>query len=592
MVPAVLSVLMIAAFGIDALVGPDNIGWTVLVIIFYGISCTSFTYMLTFLFSSHTSAQNLLLVMYLFTGGILEIVAIVLALIPSTQDLLRNVLIYIFRILPNYCLADALTNLIGRQNPYISSQLGCPVEGCKAYSGVIIGYDLLYMGVGSLLWFGITLLLELALATPRLRAMLQLRNVDVPSASAADDANADVVAERERIESGAADGEMVVCKGLRKVFPGRKGVVAKVAVDDIYFGIPEGQCFGYLGMNGAGKTTTMKMLTGEELCTRGNAALGGFDIKTQQNKVRQLIGYCPQFDALIDTLTAREHLTLFARIKGMPANRLHGYVDKVLDVLTLTPYADRQAGTFSGGTKRKLSLGIALVGDPRIVFLDEPTTGVDPESRRFVWQLISNTMRGRAVILTTHSMDECEALCARIGIMVNGRLVCLGSAAHLKERHGYGYQFDATFCPGTNLNTAFHRLSAFLLQHFPEGVRVMQGGADKGAPDQAFSQRVQLRLPKGVLPISAIFRVVEEHRQELELAEYSISETTLDQIFINFARQQLDEETGVALAAGSTSFQALPAGMGLARGSTGLEDEGSAREVSVRVEAEMAGRAD
>merc|ERR1719436_1786111 len=120
----------------------------------------------------------------------------------------------------------------------------------------------------------------------------------------------------------------------------------------------------------------------------------------------------------------------------------------MLDQLTLTPYADRQASTFSGGTRRKLSLGIALIGNPPIVFLDEPTTGVDPESRRFMWQLITETMFGRSVILTTHSMDECEALCSRIGIMVNGRLVCLGSASHLKAVHGSGFRLEVTFTVG------------------------------------------------------------------------------------------------------------------------------------------------
>merc|ERR1719436_1839442 len=114
----------------------------------------------------------------------------------------------------------------------------------------------------------------------------------------------------------------------------------------------------------------------------------------------------------------------------------------MLDQLTLTPYADRQASTFSGGTKRKLSLGIALVGNPRIVFLDEPTTGVDPESRRFMWKLISSTMEGRSVILTTHVMEECEALCSRIGIMVNGRIKCLGSTQHLKTVYGLGYELE------------------------------------------------------------------------------------------------------------------------------------------------------
>jgi len=555
LVPATLSILLILLFGIESLVSAENIVWTIIVVLLYGVSCTSFTYMLSFLFSSHTSAQNLLLVIYLFTGGILEIVSIVLAIIPSTKDLMKNVLVYLFRLLPNFCLADALSNLIIRKNPLLTTQLGCPViEGCPPGKLEIVGWDVIYMGVGSLVWFAITLVLELAFATPRLRAAFQVSRIDVEDEQQPNDP--DVQIETDRVQSGAADGEMIVLKGIRKVYPGRYGAPPKVAVENMHFGISEGQCFGYLGMNGAGKTTTMKILTGEDLCTSGEATLGGFNIKTQQNQVRQLMGYCPQFDALIGTLTAREHLMLFARIKGVPSSNIRSYVNQLLDDLTLTPYADRQAATFSGGTKRKLSLGIALVGNPRIMFLDEPTTGVDPESRRFLWTLISKSMLSRSVILTTHSMDECEALCSRIGIMVKGRLVCLGSAAHLKSVHGAGYQFDIAFKPGADLKVAAQQIASFVKQRFPDGVRITDGGNRSSAPAEAFRQRMKFRLPKDVMPISGLFREVEQHREELQLSEYSVSETTLDQIFINFAKEQSDEDTGLSLAAAIGSFQA------------------------------------
>merc|ERR1740123_1701305 len=239
----------------------------------------------------------------------------------------------------------------------------------------------------------------------------------------------------------------------------------------------------------------------------------------------------------------------------------------MLDQLTLMPYADRQARTFSGGMKRKLSLGIALIGNPRIIFLDEPTTGVDPESRRFVWTLISNTLRrsSPSVILTTHSMDECEALCSRIGIMVNGQLVCLGSAPHLKAVHGYGFQFEVTFNAEANLKNANLRLRAFLAQRFGRNedahvgrahLRCEEGNVDENADPCDFQQRVKCRLPKGMLPISEMFREVEAHRTELNISEYSISETTLEQIFIHFARRQIDEETGAAMGMSTTTHGA------------------------------------
>jgi len=530
MVPAVLSVALIAIFGIHTLVADGNFGCLVVIVILYGVSVTSFTYMISFFFKSHTSAQNLTIVFYLFTGGILNIISLILGLIPSTTRLRNDVLVWIFRILPNFCLADALSNLITRETPFIWAAQGCPPEGCNPFDLVVCGWDLLYMSVVSVCCFAITLFLEYAYATPYLRALLSFGSVD--AADVAHVPDSDVQREEARVKSGEADSEAIVVKGLRKVFPGGRKFPPKVAVAEMYFGVPQGQCFGYLGLNGAGKSTTMKVLTGEELATAGGATLGGMDIATEQTKVRSLIGYCPQFDALIDNLTAREHLLLFGRIKGLHPKRLHDYVDALLHRLTLgPPFADRVASTFSGGMKRKLSLGIALVGDPSIVFLDEPSTGVDPESRRFMWGLISETMAGRAVILTTHSMDECEALCQRIGIMVNGRLRCLGSAAHLKATHGYGLQFDVAFRSDAPLDIVSPRLAQFVLEHWP---RATQPKSSKGA------RRVQFRLPKS-RPISEVFRLIEQKKDELAVAEYSVSETTLEQIFISFAKEQIPE---------------------------------------------------
>eukprot|EP01083_Nonionella_stella_P083174 229836_1 len=145
---------------------------------------------------------------------------------------------------------------------------------------------------------------------------------------------------------------------------------------------------------------------------------------------------------LICTLTAKEHLTIYGMIKGLTKAEVEEQANELITKLTLSPYADKRAGTYSGGNKRKLSVAIAMIGDPPIVYLDEPSTGMDPVSRRNMWDFISQSMSGRSVILTTHSMEECEALCHRIGIMVKGQLRCLGTSQHLKERYGKGFQLD------------------------------------------------------------------------------------------------------------------------------------------------------
>jgi len=212
------------------------------------------------------------------------------------------------------------------------------------------------------------------------------------------------------------------------------------------FGLRKGECFGFLGMNGAGKTTTLQMLTGAVLPSSGTANVAGHDIVNEQWEVRRHLGYCPQHDALLDRLTVREHLELFGRIKRIPKRALRGYCDAMMRDLSLDPHVDKMAMTLSGGNKRKLSLAIALMGAPRLALLDEPSTGVDPAARRLMWNVISavsTTNHQCSVMLTTHNMEEAEALCSRIGIMVGGRLRCIGSNQHLKARYGKGYQLEA-----------------------------------------------------------------------------------------------------------------------------------------------------
>jgi len=224
-----------------------------------------------------------------------------------------------------------------------------------------------------------------------------------------------------------------------------EAMVPKVAVNSISFALQPGEVFGFLGVNGAGKTTTLQILSGDTLPTSGTALMGGYDVINEQHLLRQLLGYCPQFDALLDLLTVKEHIELYARIRGIPENQVSDMVTQLINRLDLSKYTNNLAGKLSGGNKRKLSVAVALIGNPPIIFLDEPSTGMDPVAKRFMWKVISNVaneQRKCSIILTTHSMEEVEALCSRIGIMSNGTLQVIGSAAHLKTTHGQGYQLQ------------------------------------------------------------------------------------------------------------------------------------------------------
>jgi len=252
--------------------------------------------------------------------------------------------------------------------------------------------------------------------------------------------------EREAREVEASDNQTYSIKveKLRKVYPiGKKQY--KVAVDQLSFGVKNGECFALLGVNGAGKTTTFKMLSGDYVQTSGDAYINGYQIPEKLKEAQRNIGYCPQFDSILELLTAKEHLHLYAAIKGIPEHLRARMVEKQLVEMNLKQYENIPAGTYSGGNKRKLSVAIAMIGNPAVVFLDEPSTGMDPEARRFMWNVISRISRERkqsSIILTTHSMEEAEALATKMGIMVSGNLKCLGTSQHIKNKFGGGYEIE------------------------------------------------------------------------------------------------------------------------------------------------------
>ena len=354
------------------------------------------------------------------------------------------------------------------------------------------------------------------------------------------DEDEDVKAERGRITSGETANDGVVINRLSKLYKSIIDKTEKLAVKDLSVGLPRDQCFGLLGINGAGKTTTFKMLTGEFPPTAGDAIIQARDgsshsISEDLNGARRLMGYCPQFNGLQPNFTAREHIEFYAAIRGMPLEIIPSVTEDLLKRMDLKKYADRQAGTYSGGNKRKLSVALSLVGEPEVVFLDEPSTGMDPEARRFMWDVISSMTLGRTIVLTSHSMEECEALCNRIGIMVSGEFKCLGSLQHLKSRFSEGYSVDLRFAEGKGL----HVMNALNTRHADLGAEVIETHATE----------IKLRIVNAQMPLWRIFDAVEDLKTTEEEAtridDYSVSQTTLEQVFLRFAKTQ-NEETHAA----------------------------------------------
>lgn len=209
-----------------------------------------------------------------------------------------------------------------------------------------------------------------------------------------------------------------------------------VAVDHITFGVAAGEVFGFLGANGAGKTTAIKMLIGLLAPSEGDARVAGFDVARERMQIRRNIGYMSQRFSLYNDLTVRENIQLYGGIYGLTDQQIRERMDVLLASLSLTGNGNDLVGTLPLGWKQKLSFSIALLHEPKIVFLDEPTGGVDPIARRQFWELIyAAAARGTTVFVTTHYMDEAE-YCDRISIMVDGHLAALGTPAELKAQYG------------------------------------------------------------------------------------------------------------------------------------------------------------
>jgi len=292
-----------------------------------------------------------------------------------------------------------------------------------------------------------------------------------------------------------------------------------------------GECFGLLGPNGAGKTTLISALSGTTELTGGTGTICGMDVKTEMRKINTVLGVCPQFDIVWDDLTVAEHLLLYARIKGVEKEKAS--VRRVAEAVKLDGDAfNTRASHLSGGMRRRLSLAIALIANPRVLFLDEPSTGLDPETRQSLWTIVSRLRKNRCIVLTTHSMEGADALSQRIGIMATGYLRCLGTPLHLKNKHGKGYQLTVT------LEEADSALMKERRKLFEELVRnEVSGGA---IVQEAFKgDRVLcFQLPKEGLDIGRVFEAVQESKlKKYGISEWSIAQTSLNEVFLRIVEE-------------------------------------------------------
>jgi ABC-2 type transport system ATP-binding protein len=233
-----------------------------------------------------------------------------------------------------------------------------------------------------------------------------------------------------KFKKESAGESVIVIKDLVKQFDD------VIAVDRLNLEIRQGELFSLLGPNGAGKTTTINILNGIVAPTKGTALVGGYDVHTHLQEIKALIGVCPQEAAVFKFLTARENIELFGHLHAIPKSEIRERMDVLLEILELTEASDRKVKGYSGGMLRKLNLIVALISDPQIAFLDEPTVGMDPRARRATWDFIASLKtRNKTIILTTHYIEEAETLSDRVGIIDYGKLIELGAPQELMDKH-------------------------------------------------------------------------------------------------------------------------------------------------------------
>jgi len=366
----------------------------------------SFSYFCSFMFTTPKSAISflpILVIILLIMPTILLLIGIQIATAAGTKitsDVMAGVLLWGIMILsPHGAFFCSFLNVI---NNFSSLITGLPS----------VGACIAFMLVESALFLGTAYYIDIQSTIP-----LVATTDPKFEESVLDGLEDDVKAERDRtLDPTNSEPAPLTMKRLRKIFPPKvAGRRAVHAVEDLAFKVSPGEIFGLLGANGAGKTTALSMLTRLLAPTSGDAFIAGHSILSDFSKGACHLGVVTQSNSLWDRLSVEDHLYLFARLRGVPEDLVQKIVDGTIDQLELTPHRRKLSMRLSGGMKRKLCVAIALIGDPEVVLLDEPSAGLDPVSRHNLWQVILRTMSSRAVILTTHSMDEAEALCRRIG---------------------------------------------------------------------------------------------------------------------------------------------------------------------------------
>ena len=339
-------------------------------------------------------------------------------------------------------------------------------------------------------------------------------------------------------------GYPLVVEDLSKVYSSSLSKDKK-SLDNLTLCLNNGEIFGLLGPNGAGKTTFFSLLTGIYEPTSGDAWVSGNSILTDINKVQELIGYCPQFDILWDDLSVEEHLMFYFQLKRQQQDNMKHTIDDTITAIKLNKQRHLLVKELSGGMKRRLSLGIAFVGKPSIIFLDEPTTGLDPQNKRQIWDILSNNKNdNKCMILTTHLMDEAEILSDRIGIIVKGKLRCLGKQLKLKKVHGKGFKLSLHLIPYVNVDVDGKEVDEekFITMRKEFNIKCIKNVFPNALLVECYKNVMVFEISNEEFNAEVCFNTIEEKKKEMYISNWSVSQVSLEDIFIKLTENDLSSK--------------------------------------------------
>ncbi|KAI0673936.1 P-loop containing nucleoside triphosphate hydrolase protein [Trametes maxima] len=501
----------------------NGLGFFWVVLVLYGIVCALFSYCVSLVVASPLAAfamsagyQVVMFVLYLAAylltltyaktseaGKDLTIIHYTMSILSPVASALRA----------SFVSVNLFSLLCDGSNPVTASSLG----DVSRYGGPI-----LYLFIYGFVLFGILVWVDSGSLLPRKITRARKQTPSAPAATSAEATTPGRVAGKDvndeaAVVADSADALRVL--SIVKAF----GKASNRVVDNVSFGVSQNTIFALLGPNGAGKTTTFNVIRGDVIPDEGDVLINGVSIVHHPRSARLSLGVCPQFTAIDSQLTVREHLLVYGRLKGLyRGDELRSNVERLMQAMSLHMYADRLASKLSGGNQRKLSLAIALIGNPSVVLIDEFSTGIDAKMKRDMWGTLRNVAVGKAIVITTHSMEEASALANKVGILAK-KMLAVGTTDSLVERYA---TYEVHFSCRTREEVAH---AQELMSQIP-GARM--------ADDVA--TRFEVPIGNG-MSLAELFAVLSRG----EFSEYTVERATLESVFLKVIRENnvLEEDT-------------------------------------------------